>query len=170
MPDAPVVVVPTETVSLPPEWIEAAEQAARNLGQGKPLAELTPEHWQLVLNSVTDRMRLRGASLPRGWRLALARQIGRQDAEGAGEARVLALHAKREEIAAHIARDLGLGGLAGLSRDERAAVDQQTTETIEGCDPTSPEPSDCSEADRAMRRLLSEHHALKDAQADGDDA
>ena len=170
MPDAPVVVVSTETLSLPPEWIEAAEQAARNLGQGKPLAELCPEHWQLVLNSVTARMRLRGASLPRGWQFALARQIGRQDAEDPEEARVLALHAKREEIAAHIASDLGLGGLAGLSKDEQAAVDQQTTETIEGCDPTLPEPSDCSDADRTMRRLLSEHHALKDAQAGGDDA
>jgi hypothetical protein len=82
----------------------------------------------------------------------------------------LALHAKREEIAAHVARDLGLGDLAGLSREERAAVDQQTTETIEGCDPASPEPTDCSEADRTMRRLLSEHHALKDVQADEDDA
>ena len=82
----------------------------------------------------------------------------------------MALHAKREEIAAHIARDLGLGGLPGLSRDERAAVDQQATEIIEGCDPTSPELSDCSEADRTMRRLLSEHHALKDLQAGEDDA
>ena len=101
--------------------------------------------------------------------LALARQIGRQDAEDPGEARVLAPHAKREEIAAHIARVLGLGDLAGLNRDERAAIDQQTTETIEGCDPTAPELFNCSEADRTMRRLLSEHHALKGAQADEDD-
>ncbi|MCJ2054767.1 hypothetical protein [Methylobacterium sp. J-070] len=170
MPDTPVVVVPTETFSLPPEWIEAAEQAARNLGQGKPLAELSPEHWQLVLASVTDRMLLHGETLPPGWRRTLAQQVGRQEAADRAEARVLALHAKREEIAAHIARDLGLGGLAGLSRDERAAVDQQTTETIEGCDPASPEPTDCSEADRTMRRLLSEHHALKDLQADEVDA
>lgn len=75
------VVIPTETLSLPSEWTEAAEQAARNLGQGRPLAELCPEHWQLVVASVTDRMRMRGASLPRGWRLALARQVGRDDAE-----------------------------------------------------------------------------------------
>jgi hypothetical protein len=170
MPEAPIVVVPTDTLSLPPEWMEAAEQAARNLGQGKPLAELSPEHWQLVLTSVTDRMRLVGASLPRGWRLALARQVGRQEAERPMEARILALHAKREEIAAHVARDLGLGDLAGLSQEARAAVDQQTTETIEGCDPASPEPADCSEADRTMRRLLSEHRALSELRADEDNA
>lgn len=170
MAQAPIVVVPAKTLSLPAEWMEAAEQAARNLGQGKALAELSPEHWQLVLASVTDQMRLRGASLPRGWRLALARQAGRQDAEVPSESRVLALHAKREEIAAHVARDLGLGELAALSRDERAAVDKQTAETIEGCDPASPEPTDCSEADRTMRRLLSEHRALRDVPLDGDHA
>lgn len=162
------VVIPTETLSLPSEWTEAAEQAARNLGQGRPLAELCPEHWQLVVASVTDRMRMRGASLPRGWRLALARQVGRDDAEDPAEARVLALHAKREEIAAHVARDLGLGDLAGLSQEERAAVDRQTAETIEGCDPASSEPADCSDADRTMRRLLSEHRALSELRADAD--
>jgi hypothetical protein len=170
MSEAPVVVIPTETLSLTSEWMEAAEQAARNLGQGKSLAELCPEHWQLVLASVTDILRVRGASLPRGWRLALARQVGRLDVENPAEARVLALHAKREEIAAHVARDLGLGNLAGLSREERAAVDQQTAETIEGCDPASPEPADCSDADRTMRRLLSEHRALSELRADENNA
>lgn len=169
MPDAPVT-IPIEKLVLPPEWKEAADLAAHNLGLGKSLARLSPEHWQLVLASVTDRMLLRGATLPPGWRRALAQQVGRQEVADQAEARVLALHAKREEIAAHVARDLGLGDLAGLSREERAAVDQQTTETIEGCDPASPEPTDCSEADRTMRRLLSEHHALKDVQADEDDA
>jgi hypothetical protein len=170
MSEAPIVVVPTETHSLSSEWREAAEQAARNLGQGKPLAELCPEHWQLVLASVTDKMRLRGASLPHGWRLALARQVGRQEAGDPEEARILALHAKREEIAAHVARDLGLGDLAGLGREERAVVDQQTAETIEGCDPASPEPVDCSDADRTMRRLLAEHRALSELRADEDNA
>ncbi|MHC2109292.1 hypothetical protein [Methylobacterium sp. CM6246] len=169
MPDAPII-IPTETLALSPEWKETAELAARNLGLSKPLAEMSPEHWQLVLASVTDRMRLRGASLPRGWRLALAREVGRQDAANPAEARILALHAKREEIAAHVARDLGLGDLVELSRKDRTAVDQQTTETIEGCDPTSPEPADCSDADRTMRRLLSEHRALSDLQADEDNA
>jgi hypothetical protein len=166
MSEAPVVVIPSETLSLSSEWRAAAEQAARNLGQGKSIAELCPEHWQLVLASVTDRMRVRGASLPRGWHLALARQVGRQDDEDPAEARVLALRTKREEIAAHVARNLGLGDLATLSGEERAAVDQQTSETIEGCDPASPEPADCSDADRTMRRLLSEHHALSGLQAD----
>ncbi|MBY0254932.1 MAG: hypothetical protein K2X54_26690 [Methylobacterium organophilum] len=80
----------------------------------------------------------------------------------------MALHAKREEIAAHVARDLGLGDLAGLSREERAAVDRQTAETIEGCDPASSEPADCSDADRTMRRLLSEHRALSELRVDAD--
>jgi hypothetical protein len=162
MPEAPIVVVPANKAALPPEWKEAADLAAHNLGLGKSLAELSPEHWQLVLASVTDRMLLRGETLPPGWRRTLAEQVGRQEVADRAEARVLALHAKREEIAAHVARDLGLGDLAGLSREERAAVDQQTAETIEGCDPASPESADCSDADRTMRRLLSEHHALRD--------
>jgi hypothetical protein len=162
MPDAPVVIVPNGRPVLPPEWKEAADLAAHNLGLGKSLAELSPEHWQLVLASVTDRMLLRGETLPPGWRRTLAQQVGRQEAAERAEARVLALRAKREEIAEHVARDLGLGDLAGLSREERAAVDKQTAETIEGCDPASPEPADCSDADRTMRRLLSEHRALKD--------
>ncbi|AWN44354.1 hypothetical protein DK389_03895 [Methylobacterium durans] len=81
---------------------------------------------------------------------------------------MLAIKAKREEIAAHVAQDLGLGDLAGLSREDRAAVDQQTDETIEGCTADSPEAADCSDADRTMRRLLSEHRALAEQQADED--
>ena len=168
MPETPIVVVSTETLPLPPEWMEAAEQAARNLGQSKALAKLSPEHWQLVLASVTDRMLLRGETLPPRWQLALAQQAGRQDADAPETASVLALHAKREEIAAHVARELGLGDLDGLNRDERAVVDQQTAETIKGCDPASPEPADCSNTDRTIRRLLSEHRALSELRADED--
>lgn len=161
MPDAPIVSVSAEKPDLPREWIDVAELAAHNLGLGKKLAELGPEHWQLVLASVTDRMRMRGASLPLGWRRTLARQVGR----AAGEqvtARIVALRAKREEIAAHVAHELGLGELAALSPADRATVDQQTNETIEGCTPNSPEAADCSDADRTMRRLLAEHRALEE--------
>jgi hypothetical protein len=166
MPDAPIVLVSARKSDLPPEWIEVAELAAHNLGLGKKLADLSPEHWQIVLASVTDRMRLRGASLPVGWRRTLARQVGRQEGADQAEARVLALHAKREEIAAHVAHELGLGDLATLSPADRVMVDQQTDETIEGCGTDTPEPSDCSDADRTMRRLLSEHRALKEEKAD----
>ncbi|TXN03074.1 hypothetical protein FV222_08870 [Methylobacterium sp. WL103] len=76
------------------------------------------------------------------------------------------LDAKRDEIAAHIARDLGFDGLAGLNPSDRAAVDQQTAETIEGCDPASPEPVDCSDADRVMRRLLAEYRGLQQIRTD----
>ncbi|WP_336490945.1 hypothetical protein [Methylobacterium nigriterrae] len=165
MPDAPIVRVPADKPNLPPEWIEAAELAAHNLGFGQTLATLSPEHWQLVLASVTDRMRLRGASLPLGWRRTLARQVGR-GTEDQTAAHIVALRAKRGEIAAHLARELGLGELATLSSKDRAAVDQQTDETIAGCSPDAPEPADCSDADRTMRRLLSEHRALKELKAD----
>jgi hypothetical protein len=113
-------------------------------------------------------MRLRGASLPVGWRRTLARQVGRQEGADQAEARVLALHAKREEIAAHVAHELGLGDLATLSPADRVMVDQQTDETIEGCTADTAEPVDCSDADRTMRRLLSEHRALRDQQTDKD--
>ena len=113
----------------------------------------------MVLASVTDRMRLRGASLPIGWRRALTQQVGRRDGDPM-EGRVFALAAKRKEIAAHVALELGLGDLAGLSAADRTMVEQQTTETIEGCSADIDEPADCSDADRTMRRLLSEHRAL----------
>ena len=77
MTKAPIVPVPANERHLPPEWIEVAELAAHNLGLGKALADLSPEHWRLVLASVTDQIRLRGASLPLGWRRILAQQVGR---------------------------------------------------------------------------------------------
>lgn len=166
MPDAPVVPITPETLVLDSEWLEAADLAAHNLGVDPVLAQLSPEHWQLVLASVTDRMRLRGASLPRGWRRALARQVGRSDAEEKGQATVLALAAKRTEIAAHVASELGLGSLAGLSSADRAVVDKQTSETIEGCRADADQPADCSDADRTMRRLLAEHRALEEMRTD----
>ena len=159
MPDTSIVPVSTKAPELGSEWREAAEQAAHNLGFAKGLPNLSPEHWQMVLASVTDRMRLRGASLPLGWRRALARQVGRSD-EDPMEGKVFALAAKRKEIAAHVAHELGLGSLASLSAADRAMVEQQTTETIEGCGTDTDEPSDCSDADRTMRRLLTEHRAL----------
>ena len=166
MPDAPIVLVPTEKPDLPPEWIEVAELAAHNLGQGKKLADLSPEHWQLVLASVTDRVLLHGATLPPGWRRALAHQVGRREATEPTETRVVTLQAKREQIATHIAEGLGLGALNSLSTEERAAVEQQTTVTIEGCDPTSSEPADCSDADRQTRKLLAEYRALQQRSVD----
>lgn len=75
MPDASIVSVPTELPELGPEWQEAASLAAHNLGFGGALADLSPEHWQLVLASVTDRMVLHGAALPPGWRRALAQGL-----------------------------------------------------------------------------------------------
>jgi hypothetical protein len=165
MPDTPVT-IPTEKPVLPPEWREAADVAAHNLGLGKSLAELSAEHWQLVLASVTDRMLLHGATLPPGWRRALAHQVGRREATEPTETRVATLQAKREQIATHIAEGLGLGALSGLSTEERAAVEQQTTETIEGCDPTSSEPADCSDADRQTRKLLAEYRALQQRSVD----
>ena len=159
MHDASIIAVSTKPPELGFEWREAAEQAAHNLGFAKDLSALSPEHWQMVLASVTDRMRLRGASLPVGWRRALTQQVGRSD-DDPMKGKVFALAAKRKEIATHVALELGLGELARLSDADRAIVEQQTTETIEGCSMDSDEPADCSDADRTMRRLLAEHRAL----------
>ena len=48
----------------------------------------------------------------------------------------------------------------------RAAVERQTDETIEGCGDDATEPADCIEANLKLRRLLAEHHALKQIRAD----
>jgi len=125
MPDASIVPVSTKPPELSSEWQETAEQVAHNLGFPAGLSRLSPEHWQMVLASMTDRMRLRGASLPVGWRRALARQVGRSD-EDPMEGKVFALAAKRKEIATHVALELGLGSLASLSAADRAMVEQQT--------------------------------------------
>ncbi|MHC2016234.1 hypothetical protein [Methylobacterium sp. CM6247] len=166
MSQTPIIPLSTEKRKLDAEWEEAAGVMAHNLGFSPDLASLTAEHWQIVLAGVTDRMRLRGASLPVGWRRALARQVGRDDAKDQAQTVVLALAAKREEIAAHVASELGLGDLEGLSAADRTVVDQQTEETIKGCAPNADEPSDCSDADRTMRRLLSEHRALEELSTD----
>jgi hypothetical protein len=55
-----------------------------------------------------------------------------------------------------------------MSREERAAVDQQTSTTNEPCDLASTDPADCADADRTMRRLLSEHCVLSELRADAD--
>ena len=47
---------------------------------------------------------------------------------------------KREEIAALIADELGLGAPDTLSPSDRTVVDRQTAETIEGCDADAAEP------------------------------
>ena len=138
MPDASIVPVPTQLPKLGPEWLESADLAAHNLGFGGALADLSPEHWQLVLASVTDRMLLHGATLPPSWRRALAEQVGRPQAEERREVRVPALRAKREEIAAHVAHELGLGDLRSLSAADRATVDQQTSERSKAATLTQP--------------------------------
>lgn len=73
---------------------------------------------------------------------------------------MFALADKRKEITADVAQELGLRDPARLGAADRAMVEQQTTETIEGCGMDTEEPADCSDADRTMRRLLSEHRAL----------
>lgn len=166
MPDAPVIPVSSKPPELGSEWQEAAVVAARNLGFAEKLSALSSEHWQVVLASVTERMRLRGASLPVGWRRALTREVGRSDYEDRMQGKVLALAAKRIEIAAHVAVELGLGDLAGLNAADRAMVEQQTDETIEGCSTDTDVPADCSDADRRMWRLLSEHRALSEDDED----
>ena len=63
--------------SLPAEWRQAADLAARNLGMNRALFDLPAEHWQLVLVNVDARMRMRNVEAQVGWRTALGQQVGR---------------------------------------------------------------------------------------------
>lgn len=76
------------------------------------------------------------------------------------------LDAKREEIAAFIAGELGLGALETLSPSDRAAVDRQTAETIEGCGETGDEAADCTEATPRLRELLQAYRRLDELRTD----
>ena len=60
---------------------DAASSACRNLGLTCAPWQLSPEHWQWVLNAVEARARMRGHALPDGWRGELAEQMGRDEAE-----------------------------------------------------------------------------------------
>lgn len=100
---------------------------------------------------------------PGRWRDA----VGLEPAEKC-EVAMSDLDMKREEIAAQIARALGLDGLASLSPSDRATVDQRTKVAIEGYDSASPMAADGADADREMRRLLAEYHGLQQIQADQD--
>ncbi len=60
---------------LPPEWLETAHNAARNLGMNAALHDLTAEQWQRVLANVETRMRMRGAAIPGDWREQLRRRV-----------------------------------------------------------------------------------------------
>lgn len=64
----------------------------------------------------------------------------------------------REEIATLIALELGFGDLEALSPEDRAAIEQQTTETIEGC---GDEKADCTDAHVKLRGLLAEYRRLQ---------
>lgn len=80
--------------------------------------------------------------------------------------RVSDLETKREEIAALIAAELGLGDLEGLKAADRAVVDLQTAETIEGCGDRADAPADCEEANLRLRQLLREYSALEELRMD----
>ncbi|KAB1071679.1 hypothetical protein F6X51_18890 [Methylobacterium planeticum] len=69
-------------------------------------------------------------------------------------------------MAAEVARELGFGELRALSLADRALVDRQADETIAGCASDAPEATDCSDANRTMRRLLVEHRALLELKTD----
>ena len=73
------------------------------------------------------------------------------------------LDAKREEIAAVIAKDLGLGDLDTLEAGDRAAVDRQTAETIAAWDD---ERADGTDAHVTLAPLLAEYRALQQTRTD----
>ena len=74
-----------------------------------------------------------------------------------------ALDAKREEIAAVIANELGFGDLDTLEEGDRAAVDEQTAETIEAWDD---ERADGADAHVKLAPLLAEYRALQQLRTD----
>ena len=80
------------------------------------------------------------------------------------------LDAKRGEIAELIAAELGFGDLEGLSAGDRAVVDLQTTDTIEGCSENADAAADCEEANLRLRQLLREYGALQQLRMDEADA
>jgi hypothetical protein len=59
------------------EWALSAAGSSRNLGFEHALPALSPEHWQMVLTSVTARMQMRGTLPSPGWKTALAQHVGR---------------------------------------------------------------------------------------------
>ncbi|WP_336490641.1 hypothetical protein [Methylobacterium nigriterrae] len=61
--------------ALQAEWLEAAAVAARNLGIGETLHDLTPEHRQLVLANVEAKMRMRGVEPLAGWQKRCSRKF-----------------------------------------------------------------------------------------------
>lgn len=58
---------------------DAASSATRNLGLAADVQQISAEHWQRVLNAVEARARMRGHTLPFGWRDELAVQMGRDE-------------------------------------------------------------------------------------------
>ena len=76
------------------------------------------------------------------------------------------LAAKREEIAALIARELGLGELGSLDPAERETVERRTDETIAGCGEPGTGAGDHAQASAGLQRLLVEYRGLKTLRAD----
>ncbi|GJE78564.1 hypothetical protein [Methylorubrum suomiense] len=68
----------------------------------------------------------------------------------------------REEIAVLIALELGFGDLEALTAEDRAVIERQTTETIEGC---GDEKADCTDTHVRLRGLLAEYHRLQQLHA-----
>jgi hypothetical protein len=64
--------------ALSTEWRERAFRAAESFGFGA-LADLPDHRWQKVLSRVEQGMRSQGINPPKGWRVSLARQVGRPD-------------------------------------------------------------------------------------------
>lgn len=79
------------------------------------------------------------------------------------------LDAKRTEIAALVAMELGLGDLALLSATDRAAIDQQTEETIASYGEGGVAGSHADEANLKLRQLLHDYRALEELRVDEND-
>lgn len=95
MVDGSTRLVSAKPPELGPEWQEAANLAVHNLGFRPLLAALCPEHWQLVLGSVSNRMLMRGTEMPPGWQSALAKLVGRHEEASPTKNLVVPLRARQ---------------------------------------------------------------------------
>lgn len=98
---------------------------------------------------------------------ALARSQGDEGESGMAESGTeTELAAKRAEIAAEIAEDLGFGAPAGLGPDQRRIVEAATASTIERNGAIVPDQADPVIAHARRGQLLAEYRALEQLRID----
>ncbi|MCJ2139634.1 hypothetical protein [Methylobacterium sp. E-066] len=65
----------------PPDWIATATRAAAELGLGSDVARLDGQAWARLRGRTAEILSAQGTPLPPDWEGALARALGRADAD-----------------------------------------------------------------------------------------